>query len=901
MTNRPTERIPTEDGTELRAREGASISLDPGRDGTSCALRLEKLSSRIPHARRYELKGEIARGGMGAILKIWDEDIRRHLAMKVMLSSGSGAESSEEISGDLLRRFLDEAQIAGQLDHPGVVPVYELGVDANGRAYFTMPVVEGRDLGLIIDLARRGEDGWSRTRALEIFVKVCDTLAYAHAKNVIHRDIKPANVMIGRYGEVYVMDWGLAKVLGCTELPDGRTREQAALPPVQTDRSETSSRGDFGQLTIDGTIMGTPAYMPPEQAHGRIEDLGPRSDVYSVGAMLYHLLAGHPPFLAPGAKKDLHALLARVRDGVPMALSSIDRSIPAELVAICEKAMARDPAKRYAGSGEMSEDLRAFLESRVVKAHRSGAVAELRKWVQRNRGMAVASALALLAFLGGAIASLAFGSTAIRQRNRAATATKAADQRRSQAEDLIGFMLGDLREKLEPQEQLEILDDVGERALAYFETVAEAELSESELASHALALKQIGEVRLKQWRFADALKAFEAAFRRSRELAARAPQDGDLLYDRGQAEFWIGYVHWQRLELERAIEWMTIYLATSEALRVLDPARTDWIREVAYGHHNLSVIALDFGDLHLAAEGFRSEVELIEDLLGRSPSTELQEDLADAYSYRGTTARRLGALQEAADCLAASTGLRATLHEAQPEDRRKEYWWALASLLQGEVLVAQGALEDAFRVIEAAERTLDRLVLLDPSNAEWSLQRSVARMEVARVGRHRSEPVDAAERARLSEHEFEALVAAEPKSRNGRRGLARARGLVARLAADDGALERARQANASALAMSRVLVAENPRDLVSVADLAEALLMEAELSSRAMDLDTAASRLREAVALLEPATETSGFDRLLDPLARALHGLGRREESAALVARLGSQGYRPLQAWPRGD
>jgi serine/threonine protein kinase len=899
MTNGSTDRIPNDDRTERRVREVDSVSLDPARDANHFALRLEKLASRTPHARRYRFEGEIARGGMGAILKIWDEDIRRHLAMKVILGPGVGAEAAETLAGELLRRFLEEAQISGQLDHPGVVPVYELGIDAEGRAYFTMPVVEGRDLGRIIDLVRREEEGWNRARALEVFVKVCDTLAYAHAKNVIHRDIKPSNVMVGRYGEVYVMDWGLAKVLGRAELPGRIPRTEGSLPAVQTDRSDTSALGDLAQRTMDGTIMGTPAYMPPEQARGRIDDLGPRSDVYSIGAMLYHLLAGHPPFLRPGAKKDVHALLARVRDGVPVALLSIDRSIPAELVAICEKAMAREPEKRYASSLEMGEDLRAFLESRVVKAHRSGAIAELRKWVQRNKGIAVASAVALLAVLVGAIASLAFGSLAITQRDRASKATVAADQRRSQAEDLIGFMLGDLREKLEPLGQLGILDDVGEQALAYFGTVDEAELTEPELTRQALALKQIGEVRLSQRRFAEALQSFEAAFRRSRELASRAPRNGDLLYDRGQAEFWIGYVHWQRLELERAIEWMTTYLATSEALLELDPERIDWIREVAYGHHNLAVLALDFGDLRLAAEGFRKEVELIEDLLARAPSVGLREDLADAYSYRGTTARRLGALQETADHLAASTELRAALHEAEPGDRRKQFWWALAIVLEAEVTAVRGELAEAFRALESAERALASLAHLDPSNAEWALQRAVARMEVARIGECIGAPVDALERARQSERELRALVAAEPKSRSGRRGLARAHCLVARLAAGDDELAAARSANAAALSLGRVLLAENPRDVVSAADVVEALLLEAELCSRAADPSSASGSFREALAILEPLVGTSGFDRLLDPLARTLFGLDRREEAAALVARLEAQGYRPLQSWPR--
>ena len=185
---------------------------------------------------RYVLEGEIDRGGMGAVLRIHDAHLNRRLAMKVMLERAAAKDAEDaRLSQQLLGRFLEEAQVTSQLDHPGVVPVHELGLDASGKVYFTMRLVKGRNASEAFALARAETDGWTRTRALEIVLKVCDTMAYAHEKGVLHRDLKPGNVMVGRFGEVYVMDWGLAKVLGQEDKHDLRIRDQDLVPSSVVD------------------------------------------------------------------------------------------------------------------------------------------------------------------------------------------------------------------------------------------------------------------------------------------------------------------------------------------------------------------------------------------------------------------------------------------------------------------------------------------------------------------------------------------------------------------------------------------------------------------------------------------------------------------------------------------
>jgi formylglycine-generating enzyme required for sulfatase activity/serine/threonine protein kinase len=409
---------------------------------------LTRLTAHGAKHSRYQTRGEVARGGMGAILRVWDEDLRRELAMKVALSE-SGSSNRQEIPPKVLGRFLEEAQVTSQLDHPGIVPVHELGLDERGAVYFTMRLVKGRDLKDIFELVHAADPEWTSTRALWVLLKVCEAMAYAHAKGVIHRDLKPANVMVGRYGEVYVMDWGLARVVGQPDRHDLRLRrEENAQSFVQSERrADASHSADSLLFTMDGDVVGTPAYMAPEQARGEIERLGPRSDVYALGAMLYHLLAHEMPYVPRGSHPSQHMVLRWAMEGPPRALRATRADVPEELVAITEKAMAREPEQRYPDMDALAADLRAYLENRVVQAHRSGAWIEFVKWMQRNRALALAwSSAVILALLG-------LGATLlveIRGRQRAEEARQVAQRERSNVLRLSAFQeLADLERRAE--------------------------------------------------------------------------------------------------------------------------------------------------------------------------------------------------------------------------------------------------------------------------------------------------------------------------------------------------------------------------------------------------------------------------------------------------------------------
>ncbi len=376
--------------------------------GTSEA-RLESLAAHPTSMGRLVGLQEIGRGGMGVILRVWDSDLRRPLAMKVAIERKDGMTSYVKLSDKAkVARFLEEAQITAQLDHPGVVPVHQVGVDEKQRLFFTMQIIkDGRDLKTVFDQVRRGAEGWSQVRVLGVLLKVCETVASAHSKGVVHRDLKPGNVMVGRFGEVYVLDWGLAKVHGRRDEPSDAPAEIDEFPTpsrVLTDREEDVRKTpDAKFCTRDGWVLGTPSYMPPEQALGQVKKIGPAADVYSVGAMLYELLAGRSPYSRPGVQLEADVVVGLISIGPPPPLRRLAPDAPPELVAICEKAMARQTKNRYANMIELADELRAFLEDRVVRAYKTGPVVELQKWAVRNRGLAAGIVLAVLVALIAAL------------------------------------------------------------------------------------------------------------------------------------------------------------------------------------------------------------------------------------------------------------------------------------------------------------------------------------------------------------------------------------------------------------------------------------------------------------------------------------------------------------------
>jgi hypothetical protein len=298
-------------------------------------------------AQRYSIAQLIGEGGMGRVLEARDLQFARTVALKQLRKDAASAAARE--------RFVLEALVTGNLEHPGVPTVYERGELSDGSAFYAMRLVRGRTFAQAIADA---PDLAGRLKLVPVVIKVAQTLGFAHERGIVHRDIKPDNVIVGRYGEAVVLDWGIAKVRGISQTGEPSTGAIGA-----------SSTGSSSQ-TRQGAVMGTPAYMAPEQAAGEVDRIDARTDVFALGGLLYHLLTGHAPFAGP----DVKTVLERAAKAQAEPLAVTAKAAPQGIRAICEKAMARSQDDRYQTAGDFADALESFTadavagrESRAVK------------------------------------------------------------------------------------------------------------------------------------------------------------------------------------------------------------------------------------------------------------------------------------------------------------------------------------------------------------------------------------------------------------------------------------------------------------------------------------------------------------------------------------------------------
>jgi serine/threonine protein kinase len=296
---------------------------------------------------RYQLLDRVARGGMGVVYAALDTTLGRRVALKVL--------DVPAADGDLARRLNREARVLAQLEHPGIVPVHDVGMLSDGRVFYAMKFVEGQRLDKHVEAVTSLPD------RLRSFLRICDAVAFAHARGVLHRDLKPANVMVGAFGEVLVMDWGLAKLLrGPTaELPDEVPEGTILYAPSASDSSVETPQET--QLTSQGTVLGTPGYMSPEQASGDVARVDERSDIFSLGAVLRFLIATPP--------------LGTNQNGAWRRDKALE--------AICAKATDHDPAKRYANVSDLSADVSRYLDGLPVSARKETLLDKAARFYKR--------------------------------------------------------------------------------------------------------------------------------------------------------------------------------------------------------------------------------------------------------------------------------------------------------------------------------------------------------------------------------------------------------------------------------------------------------------------------------------------------------------------------------------
>jgi len=463
---------------------------------------------------RYQFLGEIARGGMGAVLKGRDTDLGRDLAVKVLLDK-------HRDNPGLIRRFIEEAQIGGQLQHPGIVPVYELGCFADRRPFFTMKLVKGHTLAALLE--SRPDPSHDRARFLAVYETICQTMAYAHARGVIHRDLKPNNVMVGSFGEVQVMDWGLAKVLRTGSDVDLETSDPDRETIVQTARS-----GSETQASHAGSVLGTPAYMSPEQARGEVDAVDERADVFSLGAILCEILTGHPPYSGRTAV-EVHR--KGVQGDPAEALGRLaDSGAEVELLDLARRCLAPDAKDRPRDAGAVAGAMTAYLagvQERLRAAELARVEAQARTVEERKRRktqfrMAAGILLALAAGIAGVAT----------QWNRAEANFRKAQSRFGLAREAIErFYTGASEDVLLKEPQLKPLrEKLLGSALEFYKKLQaslEADSGEAPGSELAAAYERVGEITGDIGSLPAAIESLQRARAIRQRLAGEQPNSDD--------------------------------------------------------------------------------------------------------------------------------------------------------------------------------------------------------------------------------------------------------------------------------------------------------------------------------------------------------------------------------------
>jgi eukaryotic-like serine/threonine-protein kinase len=649
-------------------------ALDPDR---TCTYSVGLASS---NGQRFRILRPHARGGLGAVFVALDTELHREVALKQILD----AHADDPVSRT---RFVIEAEITGGLEHPGIVPVYGLGSDGDGRPYYAMRFIRGDSLKDSIRLFHADPDLKSDTgrhslelrKLLRRFTDVCNAIEYAHSRGVLHRDIKPANVIVGRYGETLVVDWGLAKAIGRVE-PGSVSGERTLKPSSASGSAET----------LPGSALGTPAYMSPEQAEGNLEHLGPRSDVYSLGATLYCLLTGEPPFAGEAAD-----VIRAVQRGEFRPPRQLDARIDPALEAICNKAMAHKLADRYPTSRALADDVEKWMADEPVSAWREPFSLRARRWARKHRTMVAAAAAAVLVALAGTGAVLAVqtqGKHALAVSNqeltrandqlRLANGREGAARGRAQARfDLAkkaieAYYTGASEDVLLKQPELEGLrKKLLQTALEFYRELGADLDADREAGLEPKAARELARANFRvAWisnEIGDASQAL-AAFRQSlemcREIMRVDPGDRETRCDAARCLTRIG---WALLNTGRADESISPLRESNTILeRLLEERPEDVLARdaLAWNVNSIAYQEMRTGHDDEALKSFQKALEIRRGLANERPDNlEFQINVANSLHDVGMLAQRNRHEGEAVDVYRQALELKKKLADAHPE------------------------------------------------------------------------------------------------------------------------------------------------------------------------------------------------------------------------------------------
>ncbi|MEO8380694.1 MAG: protein kinase [Acidobacteriota bacterium] len=641
---------------------------------------MELIGKRFGHTRVTSVIGQ---GGMGDVYSGYDEKLERKVALKVL-------NADQRLDAEARERLLREARALSRLDHPNICRIHDY-LESGEVDLLVLEYIDGQTLGDAV------QDPMTHSERLRIAVAVAGVLVAAHRAGIIHRDLKPDNVMLTRAGEVKVLDFGLARWLHRARTAAQTSERRSATArfrPRNPDTTMTLAPSADSSATAAGIAVGTPLYMSPEQARG--EGLTSASDMFSFGLLLQVLFTGEDPHPLGLSSRDV---ILRVARGETNPVQGVAGDVTALINRLKQFAPADRPTALEA------------VERLTLSVEKPRRIA---------RRAAVAAAIALLT-IGGWRYTVDLQT----ERAKAVAAQAEAERRRAQAENLIEFMLGDLRKKLEPVGRLDILDEVGQRALEYVGSLNPAAMKVDELARNAKALNQLGDVRLAQGKTPEALRMFRQAEMFTSAAVKREPRNPQALLVHGATEFWLGHALWTQGRNDEALSHMQSYMQTGELLAKIDPANREYLLERAYGHSGVAGMLETKGQYPEALEHYRVSLEVKQELARRDPDdANAQAEVARAYNKVGGVLYSMGDLRAALDHSRREVEIYRQLVRREP--KQNQWRQRLASSLGylGRAMVESGQ-DHAAVTLWHEELSIEReLSSLDRSNVNW--QRAVA-------------------------------------------------------------------------------------------------------------------------------------------------------------------------------
>jgi serine/threonine-protein kinase len=654
----------------------------------------EPAENTLQGGERYTVLGLHARGGLGRICLARDDTLGRTVALKEIDPKAAD-------DPDCRQRFLNEAALTAQVEHPGVVPIYSLGEDREGRPFYAMKFVHGRTLAAAIADYHASPTLLTFRDLLRRFVDVCLAVAFAHSRGVIHRDLKPANIMLGEYGETQVLDWGLAK----------RVQPLAESAEARATAAPEWAATDEG-LTMAGQVLGTPAYMSPEQAEGDIAAVGPATDISALGAILYELLSGQAPYV--GATREV---LSQVRLGPPRSLAQSGRQIPRALEAVCEKAMARRPADRYTSASALAREVERWLADEPVEAYREPWHARLGRWARQHRTFVAASAALLLA----AVVALSISTVLIgREQNRTERALEQARTNEAEARENLRLAREAVDEYCTRVSEQRLLHQPGmeglrkellQTAQAYYQKFVQQQGQDPEFrVGLARAYNRLALLTAVIDSASEAVPLYQQAATIFEQLIAEEPANADHRNELGNVYNSLSIVEKRLGHREEA------QTAAHKALVLREELVREHPGHETY-HHNLAISYFNAGLSKSSARSsteveklYHKAQELEEQLVKDHPLTKpYQSQLAIIANSLGVLYRERGQFTEAVKAHKQAVTLRQNLVQLSPQDTTYRSYLAESHNNLGSLYWEKGQIAEAREALDKARELYGEL------------------------------------------------------------------------------------------------------------------------------------------------------------------------------------------------